>query len=355
MARYPSRDFWKSKKVLVTGHTGFKGSWLSLYLSELGAQVHGLSLSPTGDRDLYSDLGLKTRLAHDSRTDIRNRHVVREIVREFKPEVVFHLAAQSLVSEGYRSPLATLSTNLMGTANVLDAVREAEIATVVVAVSTDKVYANSGAAQAFSENDPLGGTDPYSASKAGADLISQMFSACYLEQAGIPLGIARAGNVIGGGDWSRDRLFPDLARAWSMHQALRLRSPTSTRPWQHVLEPLRGYILLAENLFKNPKLSIPFNFGPDVEDSLSVGDVVKLASDFWPGNPGWVEETEELFKEAKFLAIDNSRAKQLLNLSPIWSSKTAIERTTGWYREHFAGATAEILCLEDIHAFEVGK
>lgn len=352
---YPSRDFWKAKSVLVTGHTGFKGAWLSFYLSQMGAQVHGLALDPIGSPNLYSELKLSTRLASDSRIDIRDYAIIRDAVGQLRPEVIFHLAAQALVGKGYEFPINTLSTNVVGTANLLEATRELELKTVFISVTTDKVYANSSAAQSFAEDDPLGGHDPYSASKAAADIISQMFGSAYLSKIGTPVGIARAGNVIGGGDWSKNRLFPDLVRAWSSNKPARLRLPHATRPWQHVLEPLRGYIILAEMLQSKPEMFGPINFGPDVDDSLSVEDVVGVASAFWPKNPGWVEGDEEPFYEAKDLSIDNSRAKKMLDVKPVWRSQVAIERTTRWYHEYYSGTAAADLCLDDIRAFESEK
>lgn len=352
---YPSRNFWKSKKVLVTGHTGFKGAWLSLYLSEMGAEIHGVALDPVGELSLFSELGLSSRLASDSRIDIKDFARVHEVIKQFRPDVVIHLAAQAIVSEGYRSPIYTLSTNVMGTANLLEATRQLGQSTTFISVTTDKVYANDGTGKSFAEDDPLGGNDPYSASKAAADIVSQMFATGYLSEMGVAVGITRSGNVIGGGDWSQDRLLPDLARAWSSSQPVRLRFAQATRPWQHVLEPLRGYLVLAENLVGNPENSGPLNFGPDPEDALSVEQVVDVASRSWPGNPGWLGDSEKGFYEAENLSIDNSLAKEVLGIEPVWPSATAIERTTRWYREYYSGATPEELCLADIQAYEGQK
>ena len=351
----PQKNFWKSKKVLVTGHTGFKGAWLSLYLSEMGSQVHGLALDPLGPHSLYSELALSNRLASDSRVDIRDYQRVSDLLEEIQPEVVLHLAAQAIVSEGYQFPLDTLGTNVMGTANLLEATRQLGLPSIFISVATDKVYENNGAGRPFLECDPLGGHDPYSASKAAADIVSHMFARAFLGHLGTPVGIARAGNVIGGGDWSQDRLFPDLARAWSSKQQLKIRFPKATRPWQHVLEPLRGYLLLAEKLAVEPEMFGPTNFGPDTEDSLSVEEVVEIATNFWQGSPGWAQENEKPFYEAKDLSINNSRAKESLGIYPVWSSATAIERTTRWYREYFSGAAPEDLCLDDIRAYESDK
>lgn len=325
--RYPSKAFWNAKRALVTGHTGFKGAWLAFYLSEIGANVRGLALQPEGKKNLFAELKLSERIERDSRIDIRDFERVRAEIVDFQPEVIFHLAAQPLLSEGYRSPLDTISTNVLGTSNLLEATREAGIECVFISVATDKVYANRTFDYPFSENDPLGGYDPYSASKASADLISQMYFSAYFSELGNGVGVARAGNVIGGGDWSEHRLFPDLASAWSSNRQLRLRFPGATRPWQHVLEPLRGYLLLAEKLHGDPLKSGPMNFGPNTEDSLSVEEVVRIASDFWPTNPGWVVDTEVRFHESKDLAIDCQRAKDVLDFDAVWNSATAIERT----------------------------
>ena len=351
----PSRDFWHSKRVLVTGHTGFKGAWLCFHLSELGANVQGMALDPIGSKNLYSDLNLRERLSGDSRIDIRDFASVRASIGEFQPEVIFHLAAQALVREGYRSPLDTISVNVMGTANLLEATRQAKVSNVFISVATDKVYAQDSIGRPFQEHDPLGGHDPYSASKAAADLISQMYASAYFAETKMGLGIGRAGNVIGGGDWAEDRLFPDLVRAWSCNEAVNLRFPQATRPWQHVLEPLRGYMVFAEKLFAQPKLSDPINFGPSLNDSLAVEDLVRVVSNCWPGNPGWIRDPDVHFHESEDLAIDNSRATKLLGIKPIWDSRTAIERTTQWYREYLSGALAEQLCLADIRAFEAAQ
>ena len=352
---FPSEAFWNSKRVLVTGHTGFKGAWLALYLSEIGANVRGMALQPKGTRNLFAELKLSETIERDSRVDIRDFERVRAEIIDFQPEVVFHLAAQPLVSEGYRFPLETISTNVFGTSNLLEATRQAGIECVFISVATDKVYANTKSGEAFIESDPLGGYDPYSASKASADIISQMYFSAYFSEVGNGVGVARAGNVIGGGDWSEDRLFPDLARAWSSNRRLRMRFPSATRPWQHVLEPLRGYLLLAEKLHEDPLKSGPMNFGPNAEDSVTVEEVVRIASDYWPNNPGWEIDTEVCFHESKDLAVDCGRAKNVLDFDAVWSSATAIERTVEWYREFHSGTSALELCYRDIEHYELAR
>lgn len=347
----PSNRYWEQKKVLVTGHTGFKGSWLSLYLSEMGADVHGLALEPTEPRNLFSDLRLSDRLARDLRVDVREFAAVREAIAQTEPDVIFHLAAQSLVGEGFRSPLNTIATNVLGTANLLEACRQIDRRCVIISVTTDKVYSNENLGQVFREHDSLGGKDPYSASKAAADIVSQMYAATYFNNREISVGVARAGNVIGGGDWNQDRIFPDIARAWSSGEIVNIRSPRATRPWQHVLEPLRGYVVLAERLEAQPEISGPINFGPDSRDSLTVEELVSMSSGFWQGNPGWNVLSGSNHREVETLAIDNSTARRVLGIKPVWSSAIAIERTTEWYRHYFSGESAETLCLGDIQAY----
>jgi len=347
----PSKSFWEHKTVLVTGHTGFKGSWLSLCLSEMGAVVHGLALEPHGPKNLFSDLRLSDRLDRDFRVDIRDFTAVREAISQSQPDVIFHLAAQALVGEGLRSPLDTISTNVMGTANLLEACRQTSQRCVFISVTTDKVYSNENLGQVFGEQDSLGGKDPYSASKAAADIISQMFDSAYFNNREISVGVARAGNVIGGGDWNQDRIFPDIARAWSSGEIVKIRSPKATRPWQHVLEPLRGYMILAERLQAQQKISGPINFGPDPQDCLTVQELVSISSAFWQGNPGWDIEFEGRSHEVESLAISNSLASHLLGIEPVWTSEKAIERTTEWYFQFLMGANAETLCLADIQAY----
>ena len=347
----PSSRFWKQKKVLVTGHTGFKGSWLSLYLLEMGAEVHGLALEPTKPRNLYSELELSDRLSGDFRIDVREFAAVREAIAQSQPDVIFHLAAQALVGEGLRHPLNTIATNVMGTANLLEACRQMNRRCVIISVTTDKVYLNERLGQVFMEHDSLGGNDPYSASKAAADIISQMFASTYFNNREISVGVARAGNVIGGGDWNQDRIFPDIARAWSSGEIVNIRYPQATRPWQHVLEPLRGYMVFAERLEAQPEICGPINFGPDSRDCLTVEELVSISSGFWQGNPGWNIVRGSNSHEVETLAIDNSLASQVLGVKPVWSSARAIERTTEWYRQYFLGARAETLCLGDIQAY----
>lgn len=345
-------EFWRGKSVVVTGHTGFKGSWLCLALLRYGATVTGVALDPTASPNLFNQLGLGRHLADDFRLDVRDAEALQRCIKKASPDVIFHLAAQSLVLEGYRHPLETISTNVVGTSNILSAVLKPSFSGAVVVVTTDKVYENAEQGQAFVESDRLGGNDPYSASKAAAEIITTMFHKAFYAERSVGLATARAGNVIGGGDWSRDRLIPDLVRAWTDEETAKIRSPRSTRPWQHVLDPLWGYLSLGKSLFENPNLSGAFNFGPDPMDVLSVEEVVNIAARQWNGPSKWSPSDADNFHEATLLRIDSRKAKETLGVRPVWEPATAIERAITWYSNHRSGNSAEELCLDDIRAFE---
>ena len=274
---------WKGRRVLVTGHTGFKGSWLSALLLSQGAQVFGLALAPDRQPALFEQLGLQPRLGHFT-GDIRDSELVARRLRDVRPEVVFHLAAQPLVRRSYRDPLETWSTNVMGTANILDALRDWRDPCAVVVVTTDKVYENREWEHLYREGDRLGGHDPYSASKAATELVVESYRRSYFAEGPVRIATARAGNVIGGGDWSQDRILPDLARTRAAGQPLGVRNAHAVRPWQHVLDPLAGYLLLAERLIAgDPHANAAFNFGPEAADQRTVGELVEAAGIHWPG------------------------------------------------------------------------
>ncbi len=346
--------FWRGKRVLLTGHTGFKGAWLALWLQRLGAQVIGLALPPGTTPNLYDLLRAADWL--DSRfVDIRDAQTVANIVQTVCPDVVFHLAAQALVRASYAQPLETFATNVMGTANVLDAVRACPSVRVVVAVTTDKVYQNREWCYPYREDDALGGHDPYSASKAAAEMIIASYRAAYLGQAGVALASARAGNVIGGGDWAPERLIPDAVRAWQAHTPLQIRNPNATRPWQHVLEPLAGYLRLAEQLWQWPQLAGAYNFGPTTDSAASVKNVIKLAS-----SPeeycavSYLNGSDQAapMHEANSLALETAKSRSTLGVQPRWALAEAVARTLHWYRAQHRGADARTLCLADIDAYE---
>jgi len=283
--------------------------------------------------------------------DIRDLNAVRQSVRKFRPEIVFHLAAQALVRPSYDSPADTFSTNVQGTVHVLEAARKTDSVRVVVTVTTDKVYRNEEKGLPFQEDDPLGGRDPYSASKAAAEMAINSYRESFFRSSGVALAAARAGNVIGGGDWSKDRILPDAVRAWGRGDTLVVRNPEATRPWQHVLEPLAAYLRLAEALHGNPATAGDYNFGPNPSENVKVRQVVEMAKEaFGSGRVEWGQGTSGPH-EAKNLCLDNGKAVRVLGVSPIWSLNEAVNRTMRWYRRHLAGEKAAQLCREDLGAF----
>jgi CDP-glucose 4,6-dehydratase len=347
MTGMPSdRSFWRGKRVVLTGHTGFKGAWLALWLRRLGAEVTGIALAAE-QPSLYRLVDLETTIA--SRTiDLRDAAAIAAAVRAARPEIVFHLAAQALVRASYREPLATFATNTMGTAHLLDALRDAPDVRVAVVVTTDKVYLNREWAYPYRESDALGGHDPYSASKAAAELVAASYRSAFLQAQGVAVATARAGNVIGGGDWCEDRLIPDAVRAWSTGAVLRVRRPGAIRPWQHVLDPLAGYLRLAETLWQSPALANAYNFGPRTDEAASVGAVIALARAAY-GVGDWTADAEEGGPhEAGRLALEVARARAELGVAARWSLGEAVERTMRWYRNQRDGASALALCEADI-------
>lgn len=348
----PNPDFWRGRRVLVTGHSGFKGAWLSFWLTRMGAIVSGVSLQPASNPNLFRLLGLESSVENNW-LDVRDETSVRRVFERFQPEVVLHLAAQALVRPSYSAPLETFSTNIIGTLHVLDAARKTSSVRAIVAITTDKVYQNHEKSLAFEESDPLGGHDPYSASKAGAEMVISSYRKSFFELLGIGLASARAGNVIGGGDWSVDRVLPDAVRAWSTGQPLVVRNPRATRPWQHVLEPLAGYLCLAEHLFAQPESAQDFNFGPNPSDVATVKEVVTKAQEsFGCGGIEWGSVPDGLH-EAQTLSLDNTKAKRLLGIHPVWNLETAVDRTMKWYRLQNSGHRAVDLCEQDIQAYIV--
>ena len=349
-------SFWSGRKVVVTGHTGFKGSWLSLWLTVAGARVTGIALEPEGDPALFNQLALSGELESHI-ADIRDADRIRCLVAEAAPEVVFHLAAQPLVLKSYRDPLETWSTNVMGTANVLEAVRQMDAPCTVVVVTTDKVYANNEWEFGYREVDSLGGHDPYSASKAATELVAQSWRKSFFSPEGrVRLATARAGNVIGGGDWAENRIVPDIMRALARNEEVVVRNPASIRPWQHVLDPIWGYLLLAQtmHLDPSPHFQDAFNFGPDHDAAQTVQRLVEMALARWPGS--WRAQSQDAPRqhEATLLALDTSRARNRLGWIPHWGFARAVAETVDWYRAAAGGDARSIRqkTLEQIAQFE---
>ena len=346
------RSYWHGRRVLVTGHTGFKGSWLAIWLDQLGCKVTGLGLKPSTAPALFK-IGNISALCESHFVDIRNVKKVIGLVEKVQPEVVFHLAAQALVRQGYRDPINTFSTNTMGTANILEAIRSTSSVKAMVMVTTDKVYRNNACLKPYKEDDTLGGHDPYSASKAASELIISSYSNAFLSAQGVAVASARTGNVIGGGDWAAERLIPDAIRAWSDNQSLAVRHPESIRPWQHVLEPLHGYIILAQQLASKLELASTFNFGPDFDEVASVRRVIELAQHSWgDAQVTWHDSLSQLH-EAGWLRLDSQKSSDELGVQPIWGIDEAVKRTMTWYRNQAQGASPLALCKRDIKDYEV--
>ena len=346
----PNCTFWKDKKVVLTGHTGFKGSWLTFWLLKLGAKVTGLSLPPNLGPSLFEQLGLEKQLENHF-VDIRNHEVVQNLLRQTQPDVVFHLAAQPLVRFSYKEPRDTWMTNVFGTVNILEGLRHLEQPCAAVMITTDKVYLNNEWVYGYRESDPLGGHDPYSSSKAAAEIAIASWRSSFCgsslgQSSNLYIASARAGNVIGGGDWSQDRIVPDLMRALSKGNPVVLRNPCATRPWQHVLEPLSGYLCLAEALFTSPSRATAFNFGPHLEANRSVRELVGEALKYWPGR--WEDESESNAPhEASLLNLVIDRAHHELGWSPRWNFATTIDRTVNWYRRVHVGEASPLECCQN--------
>ena len=343
--------FWRGKRVLITGHTGFKGAWLAFWLQRLGADVAGIALPAATEPSLFALLD-ETPWMRSHEADIRDAVLLKALVHAVQPEIVFHLAAQALVRTSYQQPLDTFGTNVMGTANMLDALRDLPSVRVAVMVTTDKVYQNREWPYPYREDDPLGGHDPYSASKAASELVIASYRASYLGAAGVAVASARAGNVIGGGDWSQDRLIPDAVRAWQAKQPLVIRNPHSTRPWQHVLEPLAGYLMLANRLWSKPSLAGAYNMGPSPHAAASVEHVINLASSPRDYCVVSYEKNSDSLHEAKGLSLETAKASTVLGLGPRWTLAESVQKTFQWYRAQQDGVSARDLCEADIAAFE---
>jgi CDP-glucose 4,6-dehydratase len=345
--------FWSGRRVLITGHTGFKGSWLSLWLARLGAEVTGLSLAPPTEPSLFASARVAESIV-DLRGDVRDLNRLRVALAEYEPEVIFHLAAQPLVRLSYSQPVETFATNVMGTVNLLEAARHAESVRSIVLVTSDKCYENKEWVWGYREHEAMGGHDPYSASKGCAELVAAAYRRSFFAprdwQTGV--GTVRAGNVIGGGDWALDRLLPDAARALSAGRTITARRPNSVRPWQHVLEPLRGYITLAQRLHEEPhEWSGAWNFGPRDDDVVSVGHVLDLFVTHWGGGRWQAEPSLNGPHEARLLRLDSAKAREQLGWRLALDLSEAVRLTADWYRQAAAGMTdlRELTCRQLAH------
>lgn len=348
-------SFWAGRRVLVTGHTGFKGGWLALWLESLGAQVTGLGLSPSFP-SFFQAAGLD-RGSVSVIGDIRDYEVVLRTFRETRPEIIFHLAAQPLVRASYRDPVANYATNVLGTVHVLEAARQSPGVRAVVVVTSDKCYENRETREGYREADRLGGHDPYSSSKACAEIISAAYRSSYFTslqgEASVAVATTRAGNVIGGGDWAEDRLVPDLVRAIAKHADPEIRNPAAVRPWQHVLEPLWGYLMLAERLAGADSANYreAWNFGPMDGDAREVGWIVERFSQLWGRSGKWIRDASARPHEAALLTLDTSKARTVLGWKPVMDLEQALAATVRWYQNHLAGKDMRACSLEQIGAY----
>ena len=347
--------FWPGRRVFLTGHTGFKGGWLALWLQQLGAEVHGYSLAPPTIPSLFETAQVAKTLASDVRADIRDYPAFEGALKKANPEIIFHLAAQPLVRASYREPLETLATNVMGTAHLLQAARQVDGLRAIIAITTDKCYENREWVYPYRETDPLGGHDPYSASKACAEIVAASYRASFFGKKGAAaVATARAGNVIGGGDWAEDRLVPDCIRAFSGGQSIELRYPEAVRPWQHVLEPLSGYLMLAEALCGEAASDYEgaWNFGPDASGDATVGEIAQRVAGLW-GNGKVVLPTTHIHPhEAGLLRLDITKARSHLLWSPRWSIDRALEETVAWYKAWHSGKDMHAYTLAQIDTFK---
>ena len=339
--------FWQGKKVLVTGHTGFKGGWLALWLQALGAKVTGYALTPPTDPSFFDAARVAEGMASNV-GDVRDLAALTAAVRQADPEIIIHMAAQSLVRPSYADPVDTYSTNVMGTVNVLEATRKHSEVRAVMIVTSDKCYENTGAQREFCESDRLGGHDPYSNSKACAELVAAAYRNSFFSGGeSTAIATARAGNVIGGGDWSADRLIPDAIRAFGAEQPVQLRYPHATRPWRYVLDPLAGYLLLAEKLFTTPAgHAEPWNFGPAADQVMTVANVIEAVAKKWGGGARWEPAPGTHFHEAQYLGIDAGKARSRLGWQPRLDIAQSIDWTIEWYRAWRDGA--DLRCVSEM-------
>jgi CDP-glucose 4,6-dehydratase len=347
------KDFWQDKRVFLTGHTGFKGSWLSLWLFSLGAKVRGYSLNPPTTPSLFNEA--KIDLLIDSCIgDIRDQDTLHESMVSFNPDILIHMAAQPLVRYSYNEPIETYEVNVVGTAKVLEVARSCSNLKAIINITTDKCYENDGRTEGYKENDPMGGYDPYSSSKSCAELVTSSYRRSFLQEQGVGLASVRAGNVIGGGDWADDRLIPDILRSFEKNKPVIIRNPKATRPWQHVLEPLSGYLVLAQKLYKDQKeYAEGWNFGPNEQDVKPVDWILNKMIVSWP-NSSWKLDESSNPHEAGFLKLDISKSKSKLDWNPVWELSHTLERIISWHKAWLNKENMQIVCLTEIKIYMKG-
>ena len=342
------QNFWKGRRVFLTGHTGFKGSWMSLLLKQMGAELTGYSLSPSDDANLYNFANV-AECINSNLADIRDLDKLKATMTTAQPEIVIHMAAQSLVRDSYDDPIGTYTTNVIGTANVLEVVRKVESVKVVLNITSDKCYENKEWVWGYRENDPMGGYDPYSSSKGCAELVSSAYFRSFLNEKNIGLATARAGNVIGGGDWAKDRIVPDAIRAFTQKEILKIRNPMAIRPWQHVLEPISGYLLLCQNLYRDPKkYSSAWNFGPQAADIQPVSRLADEIVNNWNTGAAWELDQGAHPHEARHLSLDCSKVQAELDWKPIWRFERALKETTDWYKAWYEKKDMQDFSIDQI-------
>lgn len=352
------QNFWAGKRVFLTGHTGFKGGWLALWLTSMGAKVTGYSLAPNTNPNFFEVANVAVGLEHSHIADIRDLDNLQKAMSQAKPEVVIHMAAQPLVRYSYINPVETYATNVMGTVHLLESIRSLDCVRAAVIVTTDKCYENKEWAWGYRENEPMGGHDPYSNSKGCAELVTSAYINSYFSpkkysEHRVAIASARAGNVIGGGDWSEDRLIPDAIQAFEAQDTLMIRNPLATRPWQHVLEPLSGYLILAQALHEGgAKFDGGWNFGPRDEDARSVQDVINLLIECWGSKARWQQDQSEQPHEAHSLKLDISKARQYLNWAPRWSLEKAIENISQWQQSYQQAINMREISLQQIESYQ---
>lgn len=352
--------FWKKKRVLLTGHTGFKGSWLSLWLQQLEAEVVGYALSPPTEPSLFEVAGVGAGMTSII-GDVRDLSALKKLFKDQQPEIVIHMAAQSLVRYSYQEPIETYETNVMGTLNVLESIRCNNSVRAALMVTSDKCYENEGKIESFRENDPMGGHDPYSSSKGCAELLISSYRNSYFASRDsdppfAAIGSARAGNVIGGGDWATDRLIPDIIRAFQNDKPVQVRNPRAVRPWQHVLEPLSGYLKLVERLYTDgAEYAEAWNFGPPKEDIKPVEWIVEKMAKGWGNNASWAFEGGDHPYEANLLMLDSTKARARLSWQPQWGLEEALARVIEWHKRELAGSDLKRMCLKQIHDYTLNQ